>query len=84
MFSKQKCDHPYDCTWPLSAAALAVARRSRSVSQSSVVWRTVQLGGLPLPSTRTLVIPGQHLLPWHAYGHVPVDLPTGVFIASLS
>ena len=78
MFSKQKYDRPYDCTWPLSAAALVVARRSRSVSQRSVLCRTVQLGGLPLPSPRTIVIPGQHLLPMHAFGHVPVDLPAGV------
>ena len=83
MFSKQKCDRPYGCAWPLSAAALAVARRSQSVSQRSVPCQTVQLGGLSLPSPRTLVIAGQHLLPMHAYDHVQVDLRAGVFIVSL-
>ena len=72
--NRNAIDRPYGCTWPLTAAALAVARRSRSVSQRSVPCQTVQLGGLPLPSPRTLVIAGQHLLPMPAYGHVQVDL----------
>ena len=38
--------------------------------------------GLPLPSPRTLMIPGQHLCPCMRMAHLLVDLSSGVFIAS--
>ena len=64
-----------------STAAPAVEDRGLCPTEVFFV-KLCKSGGFPLPSPRALVIPyGQHLLPMHAYGHVPARVKSSLWPA---